>query len=298
MELKIKGHSGCSVDIVCDNSELFVVKKTTDATYSERLMAQAKKQIKAKERCSDVFQVPQIYNVESSSDYTSITMEYIYSKCYVDFFETSGVKEIEHFTNSIIKYIEFELLNSTEILISKSIILNKWENVKLSISRNSKLHLNNHEIKDLIEFYNSLLKILPTEIQLPVGCCHGDLTFSNILFCGSQYYLIDFLDSFIESPLLDIVKIRQDTAFGWSNLMYTNHFDETRIKIISNFIDEIIDSYFDKYAWYQNFYLPFQYLNFFRILQYAKEPIIINYLIGILNKLKNEFYINSSSSRR
>ena len=48
---------------------------------------------------------------------------------------------------------------------------------------------------------------LPIEIEIPMGKCHGDLTFSNILFNGNNYYLIDFLDSFIESPLLDLVKI-------------------------------------------------------------------------------------------
>ena len=52
-----------------------------------------------------------------------------------------------------------------------------------------------------------------SDMLIPVGTCHGDLTFSNILFNGNNYYLIDFLDSFIESPLLDIVKLRQDTAW-------------------------------------------------------------------------------------
>ena len=31
-----------------------------------------------------------------------------------------------------------------------------------------------------------------------------------------RLYLIDFLDSVIESPLFDIIKIRQDTYFNWT----------------------------------------------------------------------------------
>lgn len=68
---------------------------------------------------------------------------------------------------------------------------------------------------------------------MPVGVCHGDLTFSNILFNGNNYYLIDFLDSFIEAPLLDIVKIRQDSAHLWSQLMYTKSYDQIRLQIVA-----------------------------------------------------------------
>ncbi len=31
--------------------------------------------------------------------------------------------------------------------------------------------------------------------------------------------MIDFLDSFIETPLMDIVKLRQDTKYNWSYLL-------------------------------------------------------------------------------
>ncbi len=66
--------------------------------------------------------------------------------------------------------------------------------------------------------------------MMPVGICHGDLTFSNMLFNGNNYYLIDFLDSFVESPLLDIVKLRQDSAYLWSQLMYIHDYDKIRLK--------------------------------------------------------------------
>ena len=54
-------------------------------------------------------------------------------------------------------------------------------------------------------------------VELPLGPCHGDLTFSNIIVSPTgSLNLIDFLPSFIESPIWDIVKIYQDLKYGWS----------------------------------------------------------------------------------
>lgn len=90
-------------------------------------------------------------------------------------------------------------------------------------------------------------------------------------FNGNNYYLIDFLDSFIESPIMDMVKLRQDTAYLWSPLMYTGSYDKTRLNIICNKVDSELDCCFKKYEWYRKYYHIFQLLNFLRILQYAHE---------------------------
>jgi aminoglycoside/choline kinase family phosphotransferase len=37
-----------------------------------------------------------------------------------------------------------------------------------------------------------------------------------MLFVDSQIYLIDFLDSFIDSPIIDLVKLKQDLVYSWS----------------------------------------------------------------------------------
>ena len=115
----------------------------------------------------------------------------------------------------------------------------------------------------------------------------SDLTFSNILFNGNNYYLIDFLDSFIESPLLDMVKIRQDTRYRWSTLMYEGEFDETRFHIVADTIDHQLDGAFKQYTWYRTFYHTLQLMNFLRILQYAKEKKIVAYLKKTIQSILN-----------
>ena len=126
---------------------------------------------------------------------------------------------------------------------------------------------------------------LPAKIEIPFGKCHGDLTFSNILFNGNNYYLIDFLDSFIESPLLDIVKIRQDSQFEWSRLMYEGEVDLVRLSIISRKIDKEIAAYYSQYEWYRKYYHVFQLMNFLRILQYAKKEKVILYLKNVIKSM-------------
>lgn len=46
--------------------------------------------------------------------------------------------------------------------------------------------------------------------------CHGDLTLENIIVKDNQLYLIDFLDSFYDSWIMDISTIMQDVQTMWS----------------------------------------------------------------------------------
>ncbi|MEY3200922.1 MAG: hypothetical protein RIR70_472 [Pseudomonadota bacterium] len=55
------------------------------------------------------------------------------------------------------------------------------------------------------------------EIRVPVGECHGDLTLSNVILSHSKgLLLIDFLTTFLDSPLQDLAKLRQELIYGWS----------------------------------------------------------------------------------
>lgn len=123
---------------------------------------------------------------------------------------------------------------------------------------------------------------------MPVGMCHGDLTFSNILFNGNNYYLIDFLDSFIEAPLADIVKLRQDTAWQWSPLMYTKPYDPIRLGLIFKKIDTALEEHFGHYEWYRAWYGPMQLMNFLRILQYGREPRVVEFLKRTIRRQLDE----------
>lgn len=296
MELDIKGHSGCSIRIINCNGDLFIEKSTNDINYFNRLIKQAKKQINAEKLCIQEFCVPQVKQVIEKQNSVSIIMDYVYSQNYIEYFENSNLENLNHFTNALIAYIDSEINNCTFQLIETRIIIDKINSINDTCKKNNFLNTNVEVLKIIDDTCFKIIKNC-NNIKLPIGNCHGDLTFSNILFSGRKYYLIDFLDSFIESPLIDIVKIRQDTAYGWSNLMYLKSFDKIRFDIITKKIDSAIDSYYSKHEWYNNYYLLFQLINFLRIIQYANDLNVINYLKEIIKKISFEYESNSSISR-
>jgi len=275
MEIEIKGHSGCEIDVVNENGTLVLHKSTNDSGYFHRLVNQIIKQDEFVRINTSDLKAPKVFGIKKESNKITATMEYIYSQSFIDYFENSGVEKIDSFINSIISFIETELDNSKMTQIDKCVVLNKYEDVKRKIDTN--ILYRRDEIASLLSKVEVYFK--KEYYEIPIGVCHGDFTFSNILFSGGIYYAIDFLDSFIESPLIDIVKIRQDSKYGWSYLMYNERYDETRSYITLKYIDDKIDNYFSKYKFYSDYYKSFQVLNLLRILQYAKRDDVIDYLI-------------------
>lgn len=52
---------------------------------------------------------------------------------------------------------------------------------------------------------------------VPLGQPHGDFTTCNMLLRGSgELFVIDYLDSEVQSPVVDVAKLRQDTRWGWA----------------------------------------------------------------------------------
>ena len=281
MKLDIQGHSGCDISIVTEDNELHIHKSTHDAGYVPRLVNQANKQIAASKTEYQHIRVPKIFEVQQSATDATIKMEYIYSKNFVEYFENAGFEQIKYLIGAIKYFIDLEINASTMQTVPSHILTDKMADVARKVEKN--VHLKDDaEAQELVRLSSEVMNRVG-DMEMPVGTCHGDLTFSNILFNGNNYYLIDFLDSFIESPLLDIVKIRQDTAYLWSTLMYHKPFDKVRLSIISERIDSAIDEYFTgKYEWYRRYYMPLQLMNFLRILQYGKEEKVIAYLKRVI----------------
>lgn len=284
MEIEIRGHSGCQIDIVNGGDSLFINKSTRDKNYIPRLYKQALKQCNASKIAYQHIRVPKIYGIERMDEYLNIKMEYIYSKNYVDYFEDAGFDQISYFIKALKIFIDSEIENSKMTPINKNVVINKYNDVCDKVAKNDFISKDT-DIKIILEKSSIVFNELDEEINIPVGQCHGDLTFSNILFNGNNYYLIDFLDSFLESPLLDLVKIRQDSNYGWSQLMYGHDFDSVRMRIISDKIDKEIDIYYSNYDLYNKYYSTFQLMNFLRVIQYAKEERTVAFLKNVLNSI-------------
>lgn len=287
MIIEVKGHSGCQIDVLPEGQEIYVYKSTVDPKYKNRLILQAEKQKAASRIAYQHIYVPEVYDIRKESDRTIIKMQYVYSKNFIEFFEQAGFEQIDYFIGALKVFLEYEIDRSHIQCLPPSVFQAKFEEVKAKIQVNS-LCKDDTDIIEILEKSSKVFNAI-SSLKIPVGLCHGDLTFSNVLFNGNNFYLIDFLDNFVETPLQDIVKIRQDTRYYWSQLMYTKHYDAVRLRIVCDKIDREIDYYFsEKYQWYADNYKTMQLMNILRILPYAQEDSVVNYLKNILKELLHE----------
>lgn len=287
MNIIVQGHSGCQIDVVSEDNQLYIYKSTSDPKYLDRLALQIEKQRGASKLSLQHIRVPEVYSLQRTSETTIAKMQYVYSKNFIEFLEQAGFEQVDYFIQAVILFIEYEITNSALEAISPKVIQDKFEEIANKVNQNV-LYNSDSEIVEIMDRCRGVFEGLE-DMTLPIGTCHGDLTLSNILFNGNNYYLIDFLDSFIETPLQDIVKIRQDTAYFWSQLMYTKSYDSVRLRIIFDKIDKALDSYFsNKYEWYRANYKTLQLMNILRILPYAKEQVIVTYLKKTLKTLLYE----------
>lgn len=284
MEIEVKGHSGCQIDVVNEDGGVYVYKSTADPKYLKRLALQAQKQRAAAEDEYQHIRIPQIFELQENADTTIIKMQYVYSKNFIEFFEQAGFEQVDYLIGALKYFVEHEISKCELQKVAPKIFQDKFAEIKGKCLTNP-LYEGDEVILSILNRSEQVFSNL-SELTMPIGICHGDLTFSNILFNGNNYYLIDFLDSFIETPLQDIVKIRQDTQFRWSQLMYTKPYDATRLRIVCDKIDHEIHQYFTrKYQWYSDNYSVLQLMNILRILPYAHEQKVISYLSNVLNDI-------------
>ncbi len=73
-----------------------------------------------------------------------------------------------------------------------------------------------------------MIEQTPHQLSYPIGNCHGDLTLSNLIVDPiNGITLIDFLYTYLESPLQDIAKLSQEFVYGWS---FRSEAETVRIK--------------------------------------------------------------------
>lgn len=73
------------------------------------------------------------------------------------------------------------------------------------------------DLRRLVDTCLDLVNTYPAEMSFPIGPCHGDLTLSNLILDPvTGITLIDFLYTFLESPIQDVAKLKQDFVYGWS----------------------------------------------------------------------------------
>ena len=250
----------------------FFIKKTWDEI--ERGEKAILKQINFDEiRISDlIIRTPKVFKTELLDKKFIACMEYIEGHSGSDI-STIGSRNISLKIKdalSILININFE--RSKILDVDCSIFVKKLDEILLKINLDSEMYKLIKDLKSIFDQQHTL--------KLPVGPCHGDLTLSNIIISTSgSLNLIDFLDTFINSPLWDIVKLYQDLKYGWSYRSLAGPEKASSKLFFENCVPNQVKIYEDIFS---KQILLFDALNLSRLSPYIKNNETKNWLMANL----------------
>lgn len=197
-KLDLIGHSGCLINLDANNSLLF--KQSPSKDYNLRLKLQAEKQSKFS---SEFINSPKIISGFIKEGRYIVEMDYINGHKFSNFILNNSFEKTINVFDNILKYLKHNLDNKNKELVQLNSI-----KAKLHTLQSDTLISSSGIVESLLPFIS--------KCNIPIGYCHGDLTFENILVYENEAFFIDFLDSYINSPFIDISKIFQDLYFNWS----------------------------------------------------------------------------------
>jgi hypothetical protein len=272
----ILGLSGCKIELLPDN---VIRKHSRNSSYNQRLQLQSIKQANFNNLEFPNISSPKVL-LYNSEDLNYFDMEYCTGENVFQYFEYCSISEVQEINNILFQYFDYLVQNSFEYDTHylKETIISKISSL-----------ISTSEYKDIlgliIERYDDL------KIENVRGSfCHGDLTFGNMLFSENHIYFIDFLDSFIDSYLIDFAKIKQDLFYHWIANLHDNK--SLRIsQIFSYYWYNISDRYHDIIN-SQAFDL-IDFLNLIRIEPYAndKNRLLLRNCIE-----SHKYYVNFNRS--
>lgn len=206
--IREKSNSKEKIELESNHGKFFIKKTWVEIDRGEKAIL---KQINFDEiRISDlIIRTPKVLKTELSNKKFIAFMEYIEGHSGSDI-STIGSRNISlKIKDSLSILININLERSKFLDVDCSIFVKKLDGILLQIDIGSEMYKLARDLKLIFDRQKT--------IKLPVGPCHGDLTLSNIIISTSgSLNLIDFLDTFINSPLWDIVKLYQDLKYGWS----------------------------------------------------------------------------------
>lgn len=268
---KLEGHSGCSLNLLKMDDLFFVRKFSSSLNYNTRLKKQCIKQYKF--NFQNVL-APKIFKYGIENDCFYFDMEFIQGKTLSEYFSSILITEIADFIRLFFLNIQNQdnFLNpKANIVFKKKIddlksIIKPTENVRMSI-------------KLLESFDWSYAYKSP---------CHGDLTLENIIITpDKKLYLIDFLDSFYDSWLIDLAKLLQDLYLGWSFRNMKNDTNRNlRLLIAKESVFEEIGKMKNSENIVETVYALLL-LNVLRIYPYTKDEKTFIFLENSIKKILN-----------
>ena len=204
--LNLGGHSGCGIYLVeLDDGSVFVRKTSKNPDYNSRLQAQCAKQ---RSFAGNRIHAPAILQegIDEEGRFY-FDMEYIQGVTLAEYVKTMEIGKIKGLVatlvESLVSRTDGETANKDRI---RACFQNKLEDLSRNLKDANNLHV--AAAMELLRHHDWG--------NIPATACHGDLTLENIIVRNDQLYLIDFLDSFYDSWVLDMGTLLQDVQAMWS----------------------------------------------------------------------------------
>jgi hypothetical protein len=257
----LNGNSGCQV-LLCQKKESkqkYIRKISSGKEYNDRLYSQMLKQSNFNSSNVKV-KTPDIISNGYIGEYFYFDMEYIQGKLL-----SECINDLDHITIS--PYIKMTSNYLLEIQNKDVCYKDSSHNI------HSKLKTLSSVIDKKYTKYLNLIKDTDWALT-PISKCHGDFTLENLIISNGNLYLIDFLDSFLESPLVDVAKLLFDLRYFWSK----RRLRTDSKSIIKNIHMESVIANSEVYATHKKKINSLLILSILRILPYTRNQQKILYL--------------------
>jgi hypothetical protein len=272
------GQSGATLTLVQSSSGTSIIVKRDEAN-TLRLRKQYEKQKAVKTSLSPFISAPEILSDFSDS---SFAMEFVHGQTLGQFLETSTREDLVSVSNQLNGYLGTKEQTAGNILSTEP-IAKKILSIKHTLLESC--------FNPIFIELADILTTRITEINAVSGFNHGDFSFENLLVekFTNKIYAIDFLDSPVETRLIDYGRLWLDVNFGW----WANWgIESTRYALNRSFIKNAFTSALDSQ------HIPRIDVEFFcgvailRIAPYTKNPKRIAFLQYAARQLVKELNWN------
>ena len=271
--LSLKGHSGCKLSLQSSNGLLVVVKTSKNMDYNERLKKQCDKQQNIK---IGKLTAPKILNSGYNEDgLFYFLMEYVSGQTLAEYFKDVKISEIDKIASCFVSVIPEKFVADIE---AKNIFDKKILELDTLLSKKSSI------VKKAL----AILKKYDWNFCAH-SSCHGDMTFENIILKDENIYLIDFLDSFYDSWMIDFAKLLQDVECGWSYRNDKNIDENLEIRMLifkSIICNKILLLNNGRMILKTVYYMLL--LNLIRIIPYSQDERTAHYLENNIEAVYNK----------
>ena len=222
------GLSGCKLELIGSNT---LRKHSSSPSYNKRLELQVKKQELFSNQVFRNVETPKVLRKEDSY----FDMQYVTGRSFDEYFSVCSVKDIDFVFDSLCGYFDGLISHSQyyQPEVSKKRLLDKINSLET-------------HTRHLTDLYHIRQMVSSITMKIPQTFCHGDLTFTNIIFNKNRLYYIDFLDCFIDSFLCDLIKLKQDLYYHWS--LDVQGIKNLRIRQIYSFLWRKLEERYSQYV--------------------------------------------------